>query len=258
MRRSELRSRSTSPSGASSDEVKDQWRRKLHLAYKDGISEQSTHDTHGPDGTPSEIPGDPNEEAYEFQLFSQKSRPSAISTPQPPKVLLRSPSPEVKEPGFVLPARSQDFYFTGAVTPEAQRRFRDVAIEGERVITESQTVWVHNLNKFPSPFMLRLHIPFSRALNFGGVSPPSRSLHTSKRDDTRIHWILRKQKRGSDPGRRGGLPSGPRHKLGKGAKRSFKSRKLRKRHFSRRNAAGGTVRRSSREEKRQEARRKMR
>ncbi|KAL8754015.1 MAG: hypothetical protein Q9199_004629 [Rusavskia elegans] len=133
--------RSPSPSSAGSDGVKDQWRRKLHVAYKDAISEQLTHDTHGPDGTPSEILGDPNEEAYEFQLFSQKSRPSAISTPQPPKVLLRSPSPEAKEPGFVRPARSQDSYFTGAVSPEAQRRFRDVAIEGERVITESQTVW---------------------------------------------------------------------------------------------------------------------
>ncbi|KAI4281619.1 MAG: hypothetical protein L6R38_003560 [Xanthoria sp. 2 TBL-2021] len=132
VRRSELRSRSTSPCSASSDEVKDQWRRKLHLAYKDGISEQLTHDTHRPDGTPSEFLGDPSEEAYEFQLFSQKSRPSAVSTPQPLKVQLRSPSPEVKEPGFIRPARSQDFYFTGAVTPEAQKRFRSVAIEGER------------------------------------------------------------------------------------------------------------------------------
>ncbi|KAI4225149.1 MAG: hypothetical protein L6R36_004131 [Xanthoria steineri] len=141
VRRSELRSRSASPSSISSDEVKHQWRRKLDLAYKDGIRDRLAPDTHRPDASPSEIPTGPNEEAYEFQLFSQRSRPSTASTPQLPRVQLRSPTPEVKEPGFVRPARSQDFYFTGAVTTEAQRRFRDVAIEGERVIRESQTVW---------------------------------------------------------------------------------------------------------------------
>lgn len=171
VRRSELRSRSTSPCSASSDEVKDQWRRKLHLAYKDGISEQLTHDTHRPDGTPSEFLGDPSEEAYEFQLFSQKSRPSAVSTPQPLKVQLRSPSPEVKEPGFIRPARSQDFYFTGAVTPEAQKRFRSVAIEGERVRRESHTVWVHSLRHF--------HLLFCSAYMFHSarLSPSLASHH---------------------------------------------------------------------------------
>lgn len=146
-----MRSRSASPSSISSDELKHQWRRKLDLAYKDDIRDRLALDTHRPDASPSQIPTGPNEEAYEFQLFSQRSRPSTASTPQLPRVQLRSPTPEVQEPGFVRPARSQDFYFTGAVTTEAQRRFRDVAIEGERVIRESQTVWVH------SPKHLRPH-----------------------------------------------------------------------------------------------------
>ncbi|KAL8853945.1 MAG: hypothetical protein Q9221_001253 [Calogaya cf. arnoldii] len=139
VRRSELRSRSTSLASASSDELKQQWRRKLELAYKDASSEGLT--THGPNGTTSEMPGNLNEESYEFHLFSRRPRPSSISTPQPPKVQLRSPSPELKEPGFIRPTRSHDFYFTSAVTAEAQRRFQDVAIEGGHVIRESKTVW---------------------------------------------------------------------------------------------------------------------
>ncbi|KAL8655950.1 MAG: hypothetical protein Q9226_002842 [Calogaya cf. arnoldii] len=137
VRRSELRSRSTSLASASSDELKQQWRRKLELAYKDASSEGLT--THGPNGTTSEMLGNLNEEAYEFHLFSRRSRPSTISTPQPPKVQLRSPSPELKEPGFIRPTRSHDFYFTSAVTAEARRRFQDVAIEGEH--PGSQLPW---------------------------------------------------------------------------------------------------------------------
>ncbi|KAL8674589.1 MAG: hypothetical protein Q9168_001032 [Polycauliona sp. 1 TL-2023] len=141
VRRSELRSRSSSAASTSIDEAKEQWRHKLDLAYKAAISEQSTCDTTGTCVTPPEMPGDLDEEAYEFQLFSQKSRQSAASTLQPPKILLRSPSPETKEPGFVRIARSQDFYFTGAVTLHDRRQYQEAAIEGERVLSESQTAW---------------------------------------------------------------------------------------------------------------------
>lgn len=142
VRRSEIRSRSTSLDSASSNEAKEQWRHKLDLAYKDALSKQLTHNVHAPDGSPSEIPCSQEEEAYEFQLFSQRSRPSTISAPQPSKVLLRSPSPEAKEPGFVRPARSQNFYLTGPVTTEARKRFQEAAIEGQHVMRQSQTMWV--------------------------------------------------------------------------------------------------------------------
>ncbi|KAL9036250.1 MAG: hypothetical protein Q9180_004409, partial [Flavoplaca navasiana] len=132
---------STSLDSASSKEAKELWRHKLDLAYKDALSKQLTHDVHAPDGSPSDIPCSQEEEAYEFQLFSQRSRPSAISAPQPSKVLLRSPSPDAKEPGFVRPARSQNFYFTGPITTEARKRFQDAAIEGQQVMRESQMVW---------------------------------------------------------------------------------------------------------------------
>ena len=142
VRRSEIRSRSTSLDSASPNEAKELWRHELDLAYKDALSKQLTHNVHAPDGSPSEIPCSQEEEAYEFHLFSQRSKPSAISAPRPPKVLLRSPSPEATELSFVRPARSQDSYFTGPVSTEARKRFQDAAIEGQHVIRESQTVWV--------------------------------------------------------------------------------------------------------------------
>ncbi|KAL8922409.1 MAG: hypothetical protein Q9172_003565 [Xanthocarpia lactea] len=140
--RLDLRSRSASPASASLDDgIKDQWRRKLDLAYKDAISEQLTYDTYGPvEASPGTLE-DLNEEAYEFQLFSQIPTQSAVSTPQPPKIFLRSPSLEVKEPGFIRSVRSHDFYFTGAVTSEDQKRMQDVAIEGQHVMRESKTTW---------------------------------------------------------------------------------------------------------------------
>ncbi|KAL9000680.1 MAG: hypothetical protein Q9169_000716 [Polycauliona sp. 2 TL-2023] len=141
VRRSELRSRSTSLSSASSEEVKEQWRQKLDLAYRDAISEQSSFATCGPGVAPSENPGDLEEESYEFQLFSQKSTQSGVSISQPPRIVLRSPSPETQEPSFVRPERSQDSYFTGTVTLHDQRQFQEAAIEGERVLQESQRAW---------------------------------------------------------------------------------------------------------------------
>ncbi|KAI4276751.1 MAG: hypothetical protein LQ337_002277 [Flavoplaca oasis] len=162
VRRSEIRSRSTSLDSASSNEAKEQWRHKLDLAYKDALSKQLTHNVHAPDGSPSEIPCSQEEEAYEFQLFSQRSRPSTISAPQPSKVLLRSPSPEAKEPGFVRPARSQNFYLTGPVTTEARKRFQEAAIEGQHVMRQSQTMWPGSwvpwrLNTFTLPAYKRVN-----------------------------------------------------------------------------------------------------
>ena len=143
MSRLDIRSRSASLVSASLDDgTRDQWRRKLDLAYKDAISEQLTYDTYGPaQGSPGTLEN-LNEEAYEFQLFSRKPTQSAVSTPQPPKIFLRSPSLEVKEPGFIRSARSHDFYFTAAVTSEDRKRLQDVAIEGQDVMRESQKTWV--------------------------------------------------------------------------------------------------------------------
>ncbi|KAL8771837.1 MAG: hypothetical protein Q9209_002775 [Squamulea sp. 1 TL-2023] len=142
VRRSELYSGSASPASVDSDDqLKDTWRRKLDLAYNDGISNQQPHDTSGRVGSPAGILDNLNEEAYDFKLFSQKPSQATVSAPQLPRVLLRSPSPEVKTPAFVYPLRSHNFYFTGTVTPEQKARFEDAAIEGQDVLRESQTKW---------------------------------------------------------------------------------------------------------------------
>ncbi|KAL8736688.1 MAG: hypothetical protein Q9166_000054 [cf. Caloplaca sp. 2 TL-2023] len=142
VRRSGLRSRSSSlESVGSNDGVKDQWRRQLDYIYQDDIVEQQKHDTKNPIVEPQSTIDEANDASYEFNLFSQKPRQSAVSGPQRPKVLLRSPSPETKEPGFVRPARSSGYYFTVVGTEEEQMSFRDVAVEGVDVIRESQVKW---------------------------------------------------------------------------------------------------------------------
>ncbi|KAL8800095.1 MAG: hypothetical protein Q9182_005407 [Xanthomendoza sp. 2 TL-2023] len=141
VRRSELRSRSSSPDAVGSDDdVKDQWRRQLDQLYQDRFSKQETNPIEPSEGYQGAI-DDLHEEAYEFQLFSQKPKPSTISAPQPQRILLRSPSPEIKEPGFVHPNRSPRFYFTGAESRENRQRFREVAVEGHDVQKESQAKW---------------------------------------------------------------------------------------------------------------------
>ncbi|KAL8812239.1 MAG: hypothetical protein Q9200_001180 [Gallowayella weberi] len=133
--------RSSSPDAVRlDDDVKGQWRRQLDQLYQDGISRQETNPIEPSEGSQGAI-DDLNEEAYEFQLFSQKPKQSTISAPQPQKILLRSPSPEIKEPGFVHPKRSPYFYFTGAESREHRQRFRDIAVEGHDVQKESQAKW---------------------------------------------------------------------------------------------------------------------
>ncbi|KAL8676225.1 MAG: hypothetical protein Q9186_007239 [Xanthomendoza sp. 1 TL-2023] len=141
VRRSELRSKSSSPDPVKSyDDVKNQFRRQLDQLYQHGISEQQTNPVEPSEECQGAI-DDINEEAYEFQLFSQKPEQSTISAPQPPKILLRSPSPENKEPGFVHPTRSPYYYFTGAESRDRRLQFQNVAVEGHDVQKESQAKW---------------------------------------------------------------------------------------------------------------------
>ncbi|KAL8786646.1 MAG: hypothetical protein Q9213_002675 [Squamulea squamosa] len=175
--RSELYPRSSSPASIDShDQLRDTWRRKLDLAYKDGISDQQTHDTNSRVGSPAETLDDLNEEAYDFKLFSQKPSQATISAPQPPRVLLRSPSPEVKDPAFVYQTRSHKFYFTGIITPEQMARFQDAAIEGQDVLRESQTKWPGLM----LPWRVTT-IAFSAAKRANAVSSTTAAVEVGKR-----------------------------------------------------------------------------
>lgn len=143
MRRSALQSSSSSLDAASSDEVeRARWQRQLEQVYGAGSGDQQTSDTNtGP--AESIVQGDNADgEAYEFKLFSSKSNQDSFPAQQPPKIVLRSPSPESTEPGFVRPRRLENYYFTGALTGKELSQYREVAVEGDDVLRESRSKWV--------------------------------------------------------------------------------------------------------------------
>lgn len=135
--RSELHSTFSSPDSVDSedDDAKDRWRRQLDQIYQGGLIEQQPEQVSDAADRPQAI-DEANDESYEFPLFSQKPRGSTA------KILLKSPSPEIKDPGFVQPARPQDYYFTAAESRHCQGRFGDVAVEGHDVVRESLVKWV--------------------------------------------------------------------------------------------------------------------
>ncbi|KAI4238789.1 MAG: hypothetical protein L6R40_005644 [Gallowayella cf. fulva] len=134
--RSELHSTFSSPDSVDSedDDAKDRWRRQLDQIYQGGLIEQQPEQVSDAADRPQAI-DEANDESYEFPLFSQKPRGSTA------KILLKSPSPEIKDPGFVQPARPQDYYFTAAESRHCQGRFGDVAVEGHDVVRESLVKW---------------------------------------------------------------------------------------------------------------------
>ncbi|KAL8635763.1 MAG: hypothetical protein Q9228_006783, partial [Teloschistes exilis] len=133
VRRSDLRSWSSSPDSALSDgEAAIHWRRQLDQVYEVGIT----------DPICAAI-DEPAEDTYDFKLFSaSKTQNDAGATATPlPKIVLRSPEPESSEPGFARPQRSEGYYFTGARSREEQEQYSDVAIEGGDVVKQSQSQW---------------------------------------------------------------------------------------------------------------------
>lgn len=138
MRRSDLRSSSSSPDSALSDgEAAIRWRRQLEKVYEVEITEPIYA---GID--------EPAQDTYDFKLFSaSKTQNDAGSTATPlPKIVLRSPEPESGEPSFVRPRRLEGYYFTGARLREEQEQYSDVAIEGGDIVKQSQAKWVRSLS----------------------------------------------------------------------------------------------------------------
>ncbi|KAI4200451.1 MAG: hypothetical protein LQ350_003899 [Teloschistes chrysophthalmus] len=133
VRRSDLRSSSSSPDSALSDgEAAIRWRRQqLDQVYEVEVTEPVYAAI-----------DEPAEDAYDFRLFSaSKSKNDDGSTATPLlKIILRSPEPEGGESGFVRPRRLEGYYFTGARSREEQERYSDVAIEGDNVVKQSQSI----------------------------------------------------------------------------------------------------------------------
>ena len=76
---------------------------------------------------------DDGEEAVDFRLFaSTKEHPST-------RIVLRSPTPQRGETGFVIAQRPHGRYFTGKTTQAKSEQYRQAAISGEEVIAGLKT-----------------------------------------------------------------------------------------------------------------------
>ncbi|KAL8941516.1 MAG: hypothetical protein Q9216_002198 [Gyalolechia sp. 2 TL-2023] len=147
VRRSELRSKSFSPE-TSSEETRTQWQWQLDLVYNEQKPTPDIGKTENGDAAIKQAVEDPDEQAYEFRLFSARSDKPRGSGDQPPKVHIGSPKPASREPGFVHPRRPEVYCFPGS--GEAARiHYEATAIEGEEILKEARVKWVRKLHCYP-------------------------------------------------------------------------------------------------------------
>lgn len=142
VRRSELRSPSASSDAvSSSEELRLQWQQQLRQVYSSPFEVDAQ-----PDNAAAKAirpPLDPSdEETYDFRLFSGKAKTHHPSRQQINKIRIDPPTPVTKEPGFVHPRRSEDYYFTRARSDGERRRYEEATVDGEQVLKESRAKWV--------------------------------------------------------------------------------------------------------------------
>lgn len=141
VRRSQLRSNLSSPDlSSSSEDGRIKWQLQLDLIYKDekpelddALPEKDLPATNGAVEAP-------DEEAYDFRLFSAKSGKSQGSKDQLPKIRIASPEPTSRDPGFVQPKRPEEFYLAEHSRGRWEQ-YKAVAIKGEDVLKEAQVRW---------------------------------------------------------------------------------------------------------------------
>ncbi|MCJ1243566.1 hypothetical protein MMC30_000763 [Trapelia coarctata] len=81
-----------------------------------------------------------DEEAFEFRLFSKPG--SGDQAPvKPSRILIRSPSPVIGEPGFLQPRRSDKYYFATTPTCEQRACFEAAAISADAIVAEQAHKW---------------------------------------------------------------------------------------------------------------------
>ena len=83
-----------------------------------------------------------NEAAFDFRLFLRPSQ-AQIQTNgldlsgRSQKVVIRSPTPDVREPGFLVPHKAETAYLTKDRTARQAEQFRRAAVTGEDIITRA-------------------------------------------------------------------------------------------------------------------------
>lgn len=122
------------------------------------------------------IPDQPDQAIYDFRLFSGNTKTSHACDQWINKVRIESPTPVTKEPGFVHPRRSEDYYFTGTRSDVERRRYEEATVNGDQVLKESRGKWV--CERYPIDLSHLPHRPlvaftdcslYSPALNYLGV-----------------------------------------------------------------------------------------
>ena len=81
---------------------------------------------------------------YDFPLFSKKiSFESSNRDNQAlQRIVLRSPTPNSLNPGFLESQRSRSYYFTGQTSKEKLEQYQKVAISDEDIRKRLQERWV--------------------------------------------------------------------------------------------------------------------
>ncbi|MCJ1282408.1 hypothetical protein MMC26_001731 [Xylographa opegraphella] len=150
VRRQDLYSTSTSPRSSSPDQnvkalLKQQYE-SLHQAPTGEASSEPLAEPEASRGSAlDQTDADEREDdGYEFRLFAQSTIGTLSSKAEPTKpsrIVLRSPSPEVGQPGFIQPRRPDSYYFTTKATVEEESRYESAAVSGEAVQAEQLRRW---------------------------------------------------------------------------------------------------------------------
>lgn len=74
-------------------------------------------------------------DTFSFRLFNSSSAASA-------KVVVRSPTPTHREPGFVVSRRPDAFYFASPAGDALKEQYCDVAVSGEQILGGLKVPWV--------------------------------------------------------------------------------------------------------------------
>ena len=95
-------------------------------------------------------------EEYEFRLFSGSNAADTVHGKTLQRIAIRSPSPFNGDPGFVIPQRPSEYYFTGKLDVSCEEEFLAAAVSGDEVLKGLGVKWVC----IPSPTCRPVEIIF--------------------------------------------------------------------------------------------------
>lgn len=144
VQRSETASQSSSAESSALDALdaldaasRDQLERSYHHKLRDWFVNENELDAKT-GATRGDVLMEPSEDVFQFRLFSKKSS----LVPEVHRIVLRSPTPTYKNPGFLVPSRADSYYFTNASSIEKIRQYQQTAVTGEDIVKGLKDIWV--------------------------------------------------------------------------------------------------------------------